>query len=214
MVSTQKVLGALALSSVAICGEAPISTDSPDDFKYVATFEPAGNYDVTGTVSFSAAQNGSVLVSVDLSGLPSTGGPFPYHVHEHPVPTDGNCTGTLAHLNPFGGSVNATDAAGKEVGDLAGKHGNIEGQSADLSYVDDYLSLNPDNKAYIGGLSVVVHLLDNTRIACANITREPVTSADANVTNTTSVEAQNAAGSNMVAVGLTGMVAAAVCLLV
>ena len=24
-----------------------------------------------------------------------------YHLHDHPVPTDGNCTNTLAHLDPF-----------------------------------------------------------------------------------------------------------------
>jgi hypothetical protein len=54
-----------------------------------------------------------------------------YHVHEKAVPSDGNCTGTGAHLDPAkvteAQQCGALQAAGKEcqVGDLSGKFGNI-----------------------------------------------------------------------------------------
>jgi hypothetical protein len=54
-----------------------------------------------------------------------------YHIHEKAVPSDGNCTGTGAHLDPKAVTeaqqCGALVAAGKEcqVGDLSGKQGNI-----------------------------------------------------------------------------------------
>jgi hypothetical protein len=38
-------------------------------------------------------------------------------------------------------------------------------------YVDLYLATRPDSKSYFGNLSVVVHLSNKTRIACANFTQ-------------------------------------------
>lgn len=68
-------------------------------------------------------------VSVDLSGFAGETGPFGYHIHDQPVPADGNCTGTKAHLDPFiRGQVPDCDnqhPATCEVGDLSGKHGKI-----------------------------------------------------------------------------------------
>ena len=52
-----------------------------------------------------------------------------YHIHQLPVPSDGNCTGTMAHLDPTQrGELHACEAAAPQTcqaGDLAGKHGNI-----------------------------------------------------------------------------------------
>jgi hypothetical protein len=52
-----------------------------------------------------------------------------YHIHEKPVPADGNCTGTGAHLDPYKrGEVPICDAAKPEscqTGDLSGKFGNF-----------------------------------------------------------------------------------------
>lgn len=145
---------------------APVKTNSPTDVKYVAAFENQ----VKGTIEFSST-NGSVLVDVNLSGLPPAGGPFQYHIHELPVPTDGNCTGTRSHLNPYNGSENATMPADKEAGDLSGKHGRITGQSLTTSYIEQYISLNESDPAFIGNLSVVVHYNNSSRLACANITK-------------------------------------------
>ena len=56
-------------------------------------------------------------------------GPFGYHIHDQPVPKDGNCNATLAHLDPYGrGPTPPCDSAKPEtceVGDLSGKHGKI-----------------------------------------------------------------------------------------
>ena len=58
-----------------------------------------------------------------------------YHVHVNPVPADGNCTATGAHLDPYNrGVVTACDATKPEscqVGDLSGKYGNITGPSGE-----------------------------------------------------------------------------------
>lgn len=163
---SSSILPLAAIAAVAVAGPAPISTDSPTNIIYKATFDKGG---ITGFVSFSST-NGSVLVDVNLANLPNYGGPFLYHVHQKPVPTDGNCYGTLDHLNPYNGSMTATSPAYMEVGDLSGKHGAIPSTSYTTSYIDQYLSLNPANPAYLGGLSVVVHLNNLTRIGCANIT--------------------------------------------
>jgi hypothetical protein len=75
-----------------------------------------------------------------------------------------------------------------QTGDLSGKHGNItEGQfSAEYvptiyptpphfhrtnnfnRYTDLFLSTNPSDPSFFGGLSFVVHLSNKTRIGCAN----------------------------------------------
>lgn len=158
---------AAAVFSVVAADPAPESHDSPVGASYRAKFDKG----VEGYVNFSS-KNGSVLVDVNLSGLPDYGGPFMYHIHELPVPSDGNCTGTKAHFNPYNGHEKAPTPAELEVGDLSGRHGEIETQSFETSYIDPYLSLNPDNEAFFADLSVVVHLHNTTRIACANITKE------------------------------------------
>lgn len=57
-----------------------------------------------------------------------------YHLHDQPVPPDGNCSSTLAHLDLYQrGQATACDMAAPEtceVGDLSGKHGKIDGPSA------------------------------------------------------------------------------------
>lgn len=166
MVSFNQIFLTLALSSL-ILAAAPEVEDSPKGAKYVATFD---GKNAKGSVEFSTSADGAVEVHVDLKDLPSAGGPFLYHIHQKPVPTDGNCTGTAAHLNPYNGSETNSLAADKEVGDLSGKHGTINGTSIDATYIDKYISLNKDDPAYFGNLSVVVHLHNTTRIACANIT--------------------------------------------
>ncbi|EGV63200.1 hypothetical protein PSN45_004521 [Yamadazyma tenuis] len=145
----------------------PKANDSPQDV-YIAKFSDPNK--VNGFVQFTGLQNGSISVSFDLHGFPQTGGPFMYHVHQAPVPVDGDCMGTLLHLNPYNGNINNPNANEKEIGDLSGRYGLLAGDSKQ-TYVDEYLSLNPESLAYIGGRSVTVHLADNSRIACANITQ-------------------------------------------
>jgi hypothetical protein len=95
-----------------------------------------------------------------------------YHIHEKAVPTDGNCTGTGAHLDPYKrGEKPGCDAEKPETcqtGDLSGKHGNITAQEFSGSYTDLYLATTPTDLSYLGNLSIVVHLSNKTRIGCAN----------------------------------------------
>lgn len=157
-------------TNVIIPGPAPIVQDSGNQPDMVCNFAPMGLSQITGTIFFSAATNGSLQVSADLDNFPLVGGPFMYHIHEHPVPVDGNCNATGGHLNPFHGSISATDLQNKEVGDLSGKHGMISGPNFEASFSDPFLSLNPQNPAYVGGLLIVIHFQNNSRLACANIT--------------------------------------------
>lgn len=168
-----KLAVAAACAQICVAGAAPEKLNSPEGAVYEAVFEKKGSgagKDIEGKIQFSAAANGTLLVKVDVSGLPEEGGPFPYHIHELPVPADGNCTATKLHFNPFNGTVNATTAAEDEIGNLAGKHGNLETGDNQVEYAELYGTLDPKDKSYIGGLSVVIHAKDNSRIACANIT--------------------------------------------
>lgn len=166
MRSITVIIQLLTFTLCVFAAAAPEVRDSGRHDKYEAKFCKS----VKGSVKFEGTQEGFVKVDVSLYNLPNTGGPFLYHVHQKPVPANGSCYATLEHLNPYNGSVNASRAADKEVGDLSGKHGSISGRHLQTSYIDPYLSLNKTDAAFIGNLSIVVHLADNTRIACANIT--------------------------------------------
>lgn len=190
MVQLNQLLSSVFFATAAFA-KLQKANDSPQGAKYVATFDNK----LQGQVEFVGTSNGSVSVSVKLEGLPETGGPFPYHVHELPVPANGDCMGTKLHLNPYNGSSSATTLDDTEVGDLARRHGNLTAPSDDISYVDEYLSLNSDSPAFIGGRSVVVHFLNNSRIACANITEESKDSSSSNST-TESVSETNGAYTN------------------
>lgn len=130
-------------------GNAAITQDNPLCVTYNASLPSSGS--IQGYVSATANANGTgVFFTVYLSGLPSESlGPFckslgqclllypqfpntscaVYHIHDQPVPADGNCTETLAHLDPYiRGEIPPCDNTQPEtcqVGDLTGKHGNV-----------------------------------------------------------------------------------------
>lgn len=108
-----------------VYGDAKAYPENPTKV-YMADFN--GNK-LKGGLIFSANGDKGVKVEVKIHGLPTEGGPFSYHVHDQPVPADGNCTRTAAHLDPFirGQKVpcDPKRPASCEVGDLAGKHGKI-----------------------------------------------------------------------------------------
>ena len=78
-----KYLSIFLLATFALAGDAPISTDSKGSPSLIAKFEKTSKSNIEGTIKFTPANNGTVSVSVDLKGLPSDIGPFPYHVHEN-----------------------------------------------------------------------------------------------------------------------------------
>lgn len=98
-----------------------------------------------------------------------------YHIHAHPVPSDGNCYGTGAHLDPYNrGEKPPCDLSQPQtcqVGDLSGKHAPAVGaldEPFEVEYTDYFLSTDPGNEAYFGNLSVVVHAPDAQRLNCGN----------------------------------------------
>ena len=91
-----------------------------------------------------------------------------------PVPANGNCTATLAHLDPYiRGEATTCDKTAPEtcqVGDLSGKHGAIPGDvdEWETSYVDLYASTAEGLGAFFGNRSIVFHYPNKTRITCAS----------------------------------------------
>ncbi|KAK0673293.1 superoxide dismutase [Cercophora samala] len=165
-------------------GDATIVSNNPIGVVYKAVlpaeawFKPAypdgGN--IEGEVTAVAAESGEgVVYTYKLSNLPKEGGPFPYHLHVAPVPADGNCSVTLAHLDPFirgeNTSCNPFAPATCQVGDLSGKFGEIrpeEDGTWETTYTDLYSSTLEGIGAFFGNRSIVFHYPNKTRISCAN----------------------------------------------
>ncbi|KAK4205334.1 superoxide dismutase [Triangularia verruculosa] len=165
-------------------GNATVVTNNPVGVVYKAVlpaeawFKPAypdgGN--IEGEVTAVAAEGGTgVVYTYKFSNLPKEGGPFPYHLHVAPVPENGNCTVTLAHLDPFVRGENTTcDSTLPEtcqVGDLSGKFGAIvpeEDGTWETTYTDLYSSTLEGIGAFFGNRSIVFHYPNKTRISCAN----------------------------------------------
>lgn len=130
-------------------GNAAITQNNPQCVTYNATLPSTGS--IHGYVAATANANGTgVFFNVYFTGLPSESlGPFcksllcclhlsstvfdnaclVYHIHDQPVPADGNCTATAGHLDPYiRGEIPPCDNTQPEtcqVGDLTGKHGNV-----------------------------------------------------------------------------------------
>lgn len=209
-------------------GNAIVSTGNPSGVTYVATFPeeafaypgPQGN--VKGSISATAGPNGEgVTFSVNFSNLPKSGGPLMYHLHVAPVPANGNCTATLAHLDPTErGEVPLCDASKPETcqtGDLSGKFGNATSDPFVQTFTDPYSSLTPGVGAFFGNRSIVFHFANKTRITCANFVRVNGTSPTNGTAPTSAPTASatfvpaNAAAGNMVSglyvLGLAGLTA-------
>lgn len=88
------------------------------------------------------------------------------------VPADGNCTATLAHLDPFlRGEDPVCDSSSPktcQVGDLSGKYGKITSDPYEITFHDDFSSLSTGSNASIQDRSFVVHFSNKTRITCGN----------------------------------------------
>ncbi|EEY18399.1 cytosolic Cu/Zn superoxide dismutase [Verticillium alfalfae VaMs.102] len=113
-------------------GDAPIVEGNPPGVVYEAVLpeDPFfAGVDIEGNVkgsitAISAPDGVGVEFKVTFSNLPKEGGPFAYHIHDSPA-TDGNCTSTRAHLDPYkrGQAIPCNPEAPEtcEVGDLSGK---------------------------------------------------------------------------------------------
>ncbi|KAM7184899.1 superoxide dismutase [Rhypophila sp. PSN 637] len=145
----------------------------PDEAFFKSAYPEGGNVKGEITAATSPDQSG-VIFKVNFSNLPKSGGPFTYHLHVAPVPENGNCTATLAHLDPTArGEEPPCDPANPEtcqVGDLSGKYGKIpEGKDTfSATYTDKYASTLEGIGAFFGNRSFVFHYANKTRISCAN----------------------------------------------
>ncbi|KID63600.1 Cell surface Cu-only superoxide dismutase [Metarhizium brunneum] len=173
--STLLVAGISAIAHAT--HDAPVVLNNPH-VTYQAVFPKDAFYhgnihgNVCGSVRASRGPHGrGVRFDVRLENLPKEGGPFLYHIHEDRVPADGNCTKTLAHLDPYGrGEDPPCDSRAKDscqVGDLSGKYGQPK-RGLEIWYFDNYTSLAEGTPAFLGNRSIVVHFANKTRITCAN----------------------------------------------
>ncbi|KAI9739795.1 MAG: hypothetical protein M1834_006516 [Cirrosporium novae-zelandiae] len=153
-------------------GDAVALTNNPIGPRYCATFPNTLESPLQGNMCGFSSTGSGVWVSTNFYDLPLEDGPLLYHIHDQPVPSDGNCTDTLAHLDPYirgeTPSCDATLPQTCQVGDLSGKHGTIDSDPYIASYMDDYISTLPGIGAFFGNRSVVIHYANKTRITCAN----------------------------------------------
>ncbi|MCJ1338255.1 hypothetical protein MMC09_003541 [Bachmanniomyces sp. S44760] len=194
-----------SLGATGKLGDAPVITNEPPGVAYQAVLPNSKTTSVRGSITGVSNTNGTgVNFNVNFYGFPDMSlGPFIYHIHNEPVPSDGNCTGTTAHLDPYvRGEAPPCDSTQPEtcqVGDLAGKHGNITVSPFQSAYLDLYLSTSPSSNAFFGNRSVVVHSSNATRLTCANFTLV--------ATNSSSNSSIGGGGGPTPGVGYTGLAA-------
>ncbi|KAI9887876.1 MAG: hypothetical protein M1823_000264 [Watsoniomyces obsoletus] len=157
-------------------GDAAIVRDNPVGVTYQATLPETNRSSIRGFISGTALANGTgVRFTLDFRGFPSLDrAPYIYHIHDAPIPSNGNCTAALAHLDPYRRGeqppCNATAPQTCQVGDLSGKHGNITSTTYSASYIDLYASTKSGIGAFFGNRSIVLHTFNTTRLTCANFT--------------------------------------------
>lgn len=154
--STLTLLAAAA-AVTAQSTSAPIISNNPYDARYRAEITPKAGKDLSVTIEGTSMPDGNgVKFGVAFNGLVEADGPFTYHIHAKPVPTDGNCTGTGAHLDPYNrGETPVCDASKPETcqtGDLAGKHGKVTAAQFTTEYVDLYLATNPADPSFVSSI--------------------------------------------------------------
>lgn len=134
-----------------LLGNATVTTDNVIGAVYSATLPDSSLTAIRGSVVARTVPDGTgVNFQVSLSGFPAAGGPFRmlpnpvmlshsikaneievYHIHNNPISSDGNCSSAGSHVDPFErGETPGCDASLPQtcqVGDLAGKHGSING---------------------------------------------------------------------------------------
>lgn len=156
------LIATFALAGLASAFPAPAANDSPN-VAYTATLN---SNNVTGTFNFTGA-DGKVGISLSISQTPLEGGPFFYYLQD-------SCSGPNGIFNPYNGSF-PTGNDSIPVSDVAlgnfpnnGYVGNGFGEGL-FGAGNPGWSLNPQNKAFIGNLTVVFQYANKTPIACTKL---------------------------------------------
>ncbi|KAL5355559.1 Alpha/Beta hydrolase protein [Aspergillus floccosus] len=154
---------------------APAVHDNDVSTKLAAHLLDKHNTTIRGKITTRAPPSGvGIIVHVTLWNLHPKQS-WEYHIHEKPVPDNGDCWATGKHLDPYGRTdtppCDIKNPVSCEVGDLSGKHAPaFVGYSGtfDVRYTDFFLSNTPGTPAYYGNRSVVVHAPDGSRVNCGN----------------------------------------------
>ncbi|KAJ9326575.1 hypothetical protein DTO027B5_189 [Paecilomyces variotii] len=155
--------------------EAPIVRGNPTDVYYEVSLLYKTSTKVRGWLIGTPSKDGvGVEIRANFWGFPDEG-PYQYHIHEAPIPANGDCAAAGPHLDPYKrGETPPCDIDAPEscqVGDLSGKHGPIwiaPGEAFVVKYTDFFLSTSPANPAYFGNRSIVLHTANGTRLNCGN----------------------------------------------
>ncbi|KAG0674586.1 hypothetical protein C6P40_002105 [Pichia californica] len=168
MVAFKFIISTTLLSSLVFADEAPSNNDSKK--KAVARAHLDRGL-VKGIIEFTSI-DGVVDVHLDVTGLPPNVGPFHYKIHENKVDKS-SCSGSGDVFNPYNSQYHVCDDLKNDaycsLGDLSGKHGFINTTCFETNYLDQYLSLNRHNPAYVVGKSLVITDPNNNIISCGNI---------------------------------------------
>ncbi|KAB8231539.1 putative cytosolic Cu/Zn superoxide dismutase [Aspergillus alliaceus] len=176
MLSKSLVAGAILslFLSATVAEDAPVIKDNKHDTVYEVVLQDKDNSTVRGSFTTWGAENGvGIAFRVALTGVPKDTF-LNYHIHDKPVPEDGNCYATGGHLDPYKRGdqppCNTTEPQTCQVGDVSGKHGPVwtPDEDFDVTYTDYFLSNVEDTTSFFGNRSIVVHLPDNKRINCGN----------------------------------------------
>jgi len=199
--------GAANASYIGLNGLASTQSGMPQA-TYVAKlpsvmYNPGTGATISGSITGSTNKNGTgVSFQVSFAGFPSVSqyGPFVYHVHDLPVPADGNCTAALGHLDPTNRGefipCTAANPASCQAGDLAGKHGKINDTTFSASYNENFLSTDPNSPYFFGSKSIVIHTGNTTRLICANFVLDNDAASTSTSTSTSTITASGGSGSS------------------
>ncbi|KAB8212945.1 Cu,Zn superoxide dismutase-like protein [Aspergillus novoparasiticus] len=150
----------LTLPHAIVSQNAPVTQENDPRLLHQAKLLDKDTTTIRGRMTiWSGLNDVGVRVHVLFLGLPKVGQYLTYHIHERPVPDDGNCYGTGAHLDLYKRenkpSCDMSAPQTCEIGDLSGKHGPVYApgeQAFEVLYPDYFLSNVPDTAAYYSNL--------------------------------------------------------------
>ncbi|KAI8050326.1 superoxide dismutase [Syncephalis plumigaleata] len=182
-----KALLCTGLLALALVGSTAMARPSPDTTPASAPATSNNSDalikkgDVEGFILFvSSLSATTVFGGVTIGNLPA--GEYSYHVHEKPVPENGDCAATGGHYDPHakkGAKCTKTTLTDCEIGDLSGKFGKLDNkgksdkkkddkEEAMILFEDPTLKLSNGANGIVGR-SIVIHNPAGDRIACGNI---------------------------------------------
>ncbi|CAI6255890.1 unnamed protein product [Periconia digitata] len=175
---TTTLASVLAVAATSSAATTPKAENNPAGAHYRTEFDFLDQTGVWGYMDLKSSTDGKTVdLDFKFHGVAmSKGGPFTYHIHQKPL-VGRDCATTGGHFDPYGaGTANCKEGHGElcEVGDLSGRFRpiSVETDLNENGFPDEYMSLDPNNKAFVGDKSFVIHnAKNNTRVACGNFVK-------------------------------------------